>query len=513
MLGRLPLLALIAIALPAAAVAQPRHLINRGGVEEGLPNNALAGILQTRDGYLWIATWAGTVRFDGVRFTPIAENLPNDHARALFEDRDGSVWIGVAGTGLARWRQNELEVFTPAQGLAGNDPRTILQDADGRIWAGTENGLSIVGPTGVDTRRVTDGLPDNNVTSLALSRSGEVWVATARGLCLASAARRACKAAGPPIAGRVDAVLEDRESRLWIGTPQGLISRGAGHAACPDRCLAGVAVTALLQTRDGAVWAGLGTGAVARLHAGGIDWFGTQDGLPPGNVVSMYEDAEGSLWVATYNGGLARIKPKRVGTFSTADGVPADAIGSIVQDHNGDIWAGSQCGPVSILRRGRFAAAACIAGPAGVSNTSVLPRDSPMATSPHCSRTVTASCGSAPSSAVCTCSATAGCRARTAPPTASRRPTWRVLRKIGTAACGLDRTRTVYRCTSTASSGRCRRRRARPRATLRASSWTAAAICGSAAPPTGSSAAATAATAATSRSASSKVSAIGWSRW
>jgi ligand-binding sensor domain-containing protein/signal transduction histidine kinase len=353
MLGRFPLFAFIALALPAAAAAQTRHLIDRWGVEEGLPNNALASILQTRDGYLWIATWAGTVRFDGVRFTPIAENLPNDHARALFEDRDGSVWIGVAGSGLSRWRPAAIEVFTTAQGLAGNDVRTILQDTGGRIWAGTENGLSIVTPAGIETRRAGDGLPANEVTGLALARGGGVWVATTKGVCLAIAASRGCSAAGPPITGRVDAVLEDREGRLWLGTPQGLIVH-ADHPACAGRCLAGAPVTTLRQTRDGDVWAGLGTGAVARLHTGGIDSFGAAEGLPPGNVVAMHEDAEGSLWVATYYGGLARIKRKRVNTYSTADGLPADAIGSIVQDGHGDIWAGSQCGPVSILREGRF---------------------------------------------------------------------------------------------------------------------------------------------------------------
>ena len=58
--------------------------------------------MQTRDGYLWVASWAGIARFDGVRFTPIAEDLPNVHARVLLEDRDGSVWIGASGLGLLR---------------------------------------------------------------------------------------------------------------------------------------------------------------------------------------------------------------------------------------------------------------------------------------------------------------------------------------------------------------------------------------------------------------------------
>ncbi len=351
---RTPLLAVIcALALPAWAAAQNDRLIDRWSVDDGLPNNALADILQTRDGYFWIATWAGTARFDGVRFTPVAADLPNNHARALFEDRDGTLWIGVAGSGLVRWEGRVVDTFTTARGLAGNDARTIAQDADGRIWAGTENGVSIIEPTGLRTLRTADGLPDNAVTSLAPARRGGVWVATQRGVCLASAATNACTA-GPAPPGRADTVLEDLDGRLWIGTPQGLHMRGPAHAACPGQCLPGAAVTALLQTRDGDVWAGLASGAVARLHAGGLNMFTPEDGLPAGNIVALRQDVEGSGWVATYYGGLARLKPKRVRTYSRADGLTADAIGSIVQDRDGAIWAGAQCGPPARLRNGRF---------------------------------------------------------------------------------------------------------------------------------------------------------------
>lgn len=353
MFGRIPLLAVIcALALPAAAIAQGDRLIDRWSVEEGLPNNALADVLQTRDGYLWIATWAGTVRFDGVRFTPLVADLPNDHARVLYQDRDGGVWIGVAGTGLARWRDGHVQSYTPAQGLSGSDVRAIVQDRDGRIWAGTENGLNVLNAQGIHTLRVADGLPHNTVNRLAASHDGGVWVGTTAGLCKVSAEARRC-IADHSVSGATDVVLEDREGRVWIGTAGGL-SVKTPTASCPTRCLTGIPITSLLQTRDGDIWAGLGTAGVARLHDGGIERFTTGHGLPAGTVIALHEDIEGSLWVAVYNGGLARIKPKRVRTYSTADGLPAEVVGSIVQDQRGDIWAGTQCGPVSLLKGARF---------------------------------------------------------------------------------------------------------------------------------------------------------------
>jgi ligand-binding sensor domain-containing protein len=146
------------LAAGAVAIASPDRIVDRWSVQDGLPNNALSSILQSRDGYLWIATWAGIVRFDGVRFTPIAENLPNSHARVLFEDTRGAIWIGVAGSGLARWEEGRVETYTPAAGLAGQDVRAVAEDRGGRIWAGTEAGVSVIENGRVRTLRAATAL-------------------------------------------------------------------------------------------------------------------------------------------------------------------------------------------------------------------------------------------------------------------------------------------------------------------------------------------------------------------
>src|SRR5262245_51483027 len=111
--------ALVAM-LGRATAASPSsgYVVERWTVEDGLLNNAPTSVIQTRDGYLWIATWAGIARFDGVRFTPMADTLPNDHARAVLEHTDGSIWIGLSGTGVARWQNNRADLITPNEGLA-----------------------------------------------------------------------------------------------------------------------------------------------------------------------------------------------------------------------------------------------------------------------------------------------------------------------------------------------------------------------------------------------------------
>lgn len=338
----------VAVLLPAPVFAQTplSYSIDHWGVDEGLPNNALAALAPSRDGYLWIGTWAGTVRFDGARFTRIAENLPNDHTRALVEDRTGAMWIGSSPGGLVRWRGGAFDRFVPEHGLAGHDVRALVEDADGRIWAGTEHGISVIAGDTVTTLRTGDGLRDNLITAMTRGSPGRLWIASATGICETSGVHLRCQPLGS-IKGRPAAIVQDRDGTLWVGTDAGLFARGAA-------VLAG-AVTALLESSQGGIWIGFGNGEVGLMRDARIERYGAGDGLPArGPVVALYEDPEGSVWTASYNGGLTRLKPKRVTMYSTADGLTASVVGSIVQDESGTIWAATPCGAIAELRGRRF---------------------------------------------------------------------------------------------------------------------------------------------------------------
>jgi streptogramin lyase len=322
------LLFIVALLAGAASPPSAGYTVDRWGVEEGLPNNALSSVIQTRDGYLWIGTWAGTVRFDGVRFTRVVEDLPNDHVRALLQDRRGALWIAVAGAGVVRKVGDSTTRFTPAGGLGGIEVRALAEDAAGRIWAASEGGLSVIESGRVTTYRRRDGLADDLVLDVVPGRGGRVFAATAAGVCEVLDRRLSCEPAGR--LGRPEAVAEDRAGVLWMGGSGGLFTRGAA-TACASGCLLGEPVTALREARSGGVWAGLADGSVALLANGAAARYGGRDGLPTGGpAVTLYEDPEGSLWVGTYNGGLGRLRPKRVKTYTTADGLPAKVVGSIV---------------------------------------------------------------------------------------------------------------------------------------------------------------------------------------
>src|SRR5688572_18275516 len=115
--------------------------------EHGLPQSSVTSIVHSRDGYIWVGTFGGVARFDGVRFTVFdAGNTPgifNNRVMALFEDRQGALWAGTEG-GLSRREGGRWSTLTTAEGLPSANISTVTQDADGVVWAGTAQGLAAI---------------------------------------------------------------------------------------------------------------------------------------------------------------------------------------------------------------------------------------------------------------------------------------------------------------------------------------------------------------------------------
>jgi len=189
------------------------------GYSEGLPQAAVSAVAPSRDGYLWLGTRSGLVRFDGVRFT-LAEGKGGVQAlaagvdgwmwagfldgrlagwrkgqrRALRDARPGegvlsllwsapdTLWIGTEN-GLARWRGGRVEAV-PVDGCgAGCRVTALARGVDGALWIGTHNhGVHRLGGAGPATLTQHDGLPDDRVEALAVTRDGALWVGTQRGL-------------------------------------------------------------------------------------------------------------------------------------------------------------------------------------------------------------------------------------------------------------------------------------------------------------------------------------------
>src|SRR5579862_4866469 len=153
--------------------------------QDGLPENQIQAISQTQDGYLWIGTAGGLVRFDGARFTVYnranAPGFVNDSVRALFCARDGSLWIGTDGGGLMRFQNGSFRSYGERQGLTNGYIKAILQDRRGGLWTSTAHGFFRL--TGEDFVRIAEpaDLTVSAFWEILEREDGVLWTRSTRG--------------------------------------------------------------------------------------------------------------------------------------------------------------------------------------------------------------------------------------------------------------------------------------------------------------------------------------------
>ncbi|MDX2153477.1 MAG: two-component regulator propeller domain-containing protein [Bryobacteraceae bacterium] len=326
---------------------------------DGLPDNFVQSVVQTRDGYLWLGTLEGLVRFDGAKFTVFdtrnAPQLRSSSVVALCERKDGSLWIGTGGGGVTVWGEGAFrETYTRRNGLAHDHIRFIYEDAKGVVWITAHDG-GLVEYSGGQFRTWTtkSGLPTDALRTVLQDRTGVLWFGTDELGLAKQQDGRISKVPAP--GGQIRVFLEDKAGRLWIGTRgDGLWLRqgeALRHFTTRDG-LPSNAIRCLLEDTDANVWIGTESGGLARYRDGQFSVLSTRDGLPHNFVRALAEDSEGNIWAGTRDG-LVRLKDKRVTTWTTADGLPGDNVRSVMEDSAGRMWFGTATG-VAYLQDGRM---------------------------------------------------------------------------------------------------------------------------------------------------------------
>jgi diguanylate cyclase (GGDEF)-like protein len=333
--------------------------------ETGLPQNTIDAIVQARDGYLWMGTEEGLVRFDGVRFVvsdrQSSPALRSSFISSVFEAPDGTLWIGTYGGGLSRLRPGRtdarIEAFHPE--LLGSDRiREMLATPDGSIFMATAGG----GLLRIEGDRVTrfttrDGLPSDRIWALEHDGAGGLWVATHGGGIVrwhgSRAQERITMREGLPN-DYARALMRDPDGTLWIGTDGGGVAawrNGAVVRTITARDgLPSDLIRSLHRDRDGNLWIGTDAG-LARWRGVRADVLGVAEGLPSPVIRALAEDREGSLWVGT-TGGLVRLSDTRFASFTRKEGLPVDGTRAVLEDRAGRIWAGTEGGGVCEIAPG-----------------------------------------------------------------------------------------------------------------------------------------------------------------
>lgn len=170
------------------SIKMHQYVRNVWTIEEGLPQNSINSIIQTRNGYIWLGTQNGLARFDGSRFhhynTDNTEAIRDNWIWKILEDRYGRLWIATNRGGLVLKNGRRFHAPSEFPDLKSKDIRELYEDHDGNIWIGTTEELFTLRTsqgTALPQSKKID-FPALNIRSIFQDRKGRIWVGTRKGL-------------------------------------------------------------------------------------------------------------------------------------------------------------------------------------------------------------------------------------------------------------------------------------------------------------------------------------------
>ena len=374
------------------------YAVERYTTANGLPQSSVLAMVQTHDGYLWLGTYEGLARFDGMTFTVFDKsNTPEMESNSikalaedpqgglwigtisgllryfqgrferfderqglnthfilcLFLDRSGTLWVGTPG-GLYRWAGERFQLLTAAQGLSANYITALADDGSGGLWVGTGQGLNHIKDGKVQVFTVGGGLPHADIRALHLDLQGTLWIGTSGGGLASFRDGRFERLKERLSSDDIRAIYRDPHGVLWICSNQEPLNRiWDGKVSVMSQKLGGVmSGRAILEDREGSLWVGTRDGLL-QLKDDKFILYGSRNGLPVDPVRSVFEDRQGRIWVGTVGGGLVRHEGSEWVTYSRPQGLTSDHVWSIAQGRDDALWVGTYGGGLFRMPAGR----------------------------------------------------------------------------------------------------------------------------------------------------------------
>ena len=318
--------------------------------EDGLPQNSINDILQSRDGYLWLATFGGLVRFDGVKFTTFnsgnTPGLMSNRILSLYEGQNGTIWMGTqTGEIMTLDRDGPAKTYRSDGDVPITNIVQIIQAEDGTVWGATYANLVRFEGGKLSVYGRQNGFPADHVRKIEKTDDNSLWFLTEIGLVqLKDGAFNIFNPAGGLLPSTNLLSSNKAKNILWVQTSSGLegFSGETFTKYAPLGSLTNKNIAAFFEAEDGALWIHeYDHNIIYKLR----DGVATVVPINEKRVLRrvMFLDNEGNVWIGTDGNGLIQLKKRKLLSYSTANGLPSDFIRAVTGSGNG-VWVSTDLG-------------------------------------------------------------------------------------------------------------------------------------------------------------------------
>lgn len=331
--------------------------------DNGFPVNGAVDILQSSEGYIWIGTYDGLVRFDGIKFKLFnkysGDGFNCSSARILYEDKDNKLWIGTNESGISILDNGSFTTLSTSNGLPGNSIRCITGDGKGNIWVGTSHGMAeIIGDNIINSWSI-DELNSFSVIDILVDSDGFVWAISQEGNIYVNKGSQFAKFQSPDIfqGDRVQKIFQDSRGNIWFGTVSGnIICRSNDDSYriyTSQKELSAYYINDIFEDHEGVICFCSDQGIAFLGDNDEFFTFTQKDGLINNSIESICQDREGNFWVASSRAGIQKISYGKFANYTVTRGLRDNVVNVITKDHTGIYWIGTDTG-LSLLQNNRF---------------------------------------------------------------------------------------------------------------------------------------------------------------
>ena len=358
------ILTFLILFVPFFINAQPieprRYVVKNWNLDDGLPQSTVNTILQTHDGYIWLTTFGGLVRFNGVDFTVFNRSnslgMLNDRVTYLFEDRDYGLWVS-SEKGVILYKNGLFKTYTEKDGFPDGISCWIKQDKNGTIWASTINSIYKF----IDERFVVQPpIHNDELRRKAIGGEGDFWFANEKVVsCVIDGKPVQCFDMVAQTRAVVMDVEADEKGTIWIATDSDGLFKFSDNNFVHFTVKDGLCTNTLrviFIDEEGKVWV-TGIGGISCIDPKDNDsiYNITRDeGLTDPDVINMTQDDEGNYWVGTVTGGLTRLRKSIITVYNEKQGLLNSKLLSICFKKNGTLIIGTNAGGIYELTKGKI---------------------------------------------------------------------------------------------------------------------------------------------------------------